>query len=261
MRILLTGNKGLVGNKVEHALLLKGIDIEKLDCNFDFSRFEVAFTSLKHCAGKFDLIIHCGAISNSEAQGNALWELNYKASCEITDYCRFTDTKLLFISSAAAIAPTTSYGWSKHCAEYYMQQRVPDMNLCIFRPYNIWCFDEDKENPSIIYKIINRQLKQIYAECRRDFIHVSDVVSAIQQATLNWTPGTFDIGTATAVSISALVDKLYQGTTLKKPPIVDNNTITKYLVANPELLLPNWKPTPIYEHLEALCERVKTYET
>ncbi|MCY3739920.1 MAG: NAD(P)-dependent oxidoreductase [Candidatus Poribacteria bacterium] len=262
MRVLLTGNKGFIGREIkevltkENALAVHGEDSDNYRAFLHW--FEDTDFSY------YDLVIHCGAISDSRQCDNELWQMNYQASCQIARACEQSNTKLLFISSAAAIEPDTPYGWSKHCAEFYMQQKVAGMNLCILRPFNVWSFDEsEKANPSIVYKIITGRLQQVYWRCQRDFIHITDVVSAVQQVIHNWTPGTFELGTAQPTDIVTLVNHLYDGVDcLKagvgpKPPVVSECPISEHLVARHEHLLPNWQATPISEHLEYLKEQMR----
>lgn len=271
MRVLLTGNKGFIGREIEEVLTKENaIHIYGLDCDFNYERFQKDFRAFgkwksgRYRLGKVDFVIHCGAIADSHETDNRLWQLNYQASREIADYCEETDTKLIFISSAAAIEPSTPYGWSKHCAEFYMFHSVAGMNLCILRLFNVWSFDEsEKANPSIVYKIITGRLQQVYYRCQRDFIHLSDVVSAVQQVIHNWTPGTFELGTAQPTDIATLVNHLYDGSdNLKagvgpKPPVVSECPIKESLVARGEHLLPNWQATPISEHLEYLKKQIR----
>ena len=262
MRILLTGNKGFLGSEIEEVLNKENAHhIYGLDCDFDYAQFQKKFRAFakwrsgRSKLGKVDLVIHCGAIADSREKGNRLWQLNYQASKEITQYCSETNTQLLFISSAAAIEPDTPYGWSKQCAEFYMFARLAGYNLCILRPFNIWAFDEGKKNnPSIVYKMLTRTLKEIYWRCTRDFIYISDVVGAVQQVVHDWTPGTFDIGTAEPTDISTLANHLYGDE--PKPPVRSECPIKNRLVARKEHLLPNWDGDSISEHLEYLKDRM-----
>ena len=258
MRVLLTGNKGFIGREIEEVFTQdNAIELHGLDCDFDFAKFQEMWAALRRRGGKFDCIIHCGAIADSGRTDNLLWQLNYQASQEITQYCSETNTKLLFISSATAIEPDTPYGWSKQCAEFYMFAKLAGINLCILRPFNVWSFDEsEKVNPSIVYKIITGKLPVIYSNCVRDFIYISDVVAAVQQVIHDWTPGIFDIGTTESTEVETLVDLLRDG----KPNLsfVPECPIQERLVARPEHLLPNWEAAPISEHFEYLknrCER------
>lgn len=254
MRILITGHKGFLGSQLYKKLENKR-EIHGFDCG-TYQEFEVAFQDFKRRGGKFDVFLHCGAVSNSEDTSNTLWQLNYQASTQIADYCEQTDTKLLFISSATAIAPETPYGWSKHCAEFYMRQKIAGMNLCILRPFNIWAFDEEgKANASIVYKMLTGTLKQIYWRCTRDFIYIADVVTAVTKVVEDWTAGTFDIGTAEPTDIGTLANHLYVDT--PKPPVLAECPIKERLVARAEHLLPNWKADSIAEHLETLRQLMK----
>lgn len=264
MRILITGHKGFLGRKIQEVLTTgKALEIHGLDCDFDFEKFQELFGDFRRRGGKFDYIIHCGAIADSREQSNLLWQLNYQATTEIADYCKQTDTRLLFISSAAALDSDTPYGWSKQCAEFYLHHKVASMNLCIFRPFGMWSFDESEkcdqtyQNPSIVYKILTGRLEQIYYQCVRDFIHITDVVDAVQQVVHEWTPGIFDIGTAYGTDIETLVDHLYGDKAVWKPPVVYDEPIRGRRVARHDKLLPGWEATLFSEYINALDETLK----
>lgn len=257
MKILLTGHKGFLGRHIYKILKSdNAYDVCGFDCGSNYDVFANMFRELKSGGDEYDLVAHVGALSNSQVTDNLLWQLNYRASTEIADYCEQTRTKLIFISSAAAIDPDVPYGWSKHCAEFYMSQTVDSRNLCILRPFNIWDFDEaGKESPSIVYKILAGKLERAYEGCQRDFVHVSDTANAILRVIDNWQDGVFDIGTAHPTNIATLVNQLFQdGIRYKhpKPPIVNECPIREWLVARPEELLPEWNAISLEEYLEEL---------
>ena len=254
MRVLLTGNKGFIGQEIEDILTIENaIDVIGLDCDGLFDKFEYEFEHFEAYGGIVDCVIHCGAISDTRASGNLLWQLNYHATCKIAEYCEATDTRLIYISSAAAIQPSTAYGWSKNCSEFYLNHRVAGMNLCILRPFNVWGFDEgERATPSIVYKIITGQLQVVYANCVRDFIYLSDVVNAVQQAVHHWTPGTFSVGTAHPTKILDLVEAISD----IELPIVEC-PVKKEVVADASDLLPDWEASPITEHFIYLGEHCK----
>lgn len=262
MKILLTGHKGFLGRHIYKILKSDGThNVCGFDCDSSYDVFVEMFYDLKSNKEDYDLIVHCGALSNSQVTNNLLWQLNYKASTEIADYCKLTHTKLLFISSAAAIDPDVPYGWSKHCAEFYLSQTVERSNLCILRPFNIWDYDESgKESPSIVYKILAGKLEKAYQGCLRDFVHVSDAANAVICVTNDWTTGVFDIGTAGETNIATLVNQLFQdGIRYKhpKPTIINECPIRKRLVARPEKLLQNWTATPLEEYFVELKQCLK----
>lgn len=261
MRILLTGHKGLLGRHIYKTLESDDThDVCGFDCDSSYDVFANMFRELKSNREAYNLIVHCGALSNSQVTDNLLWQLNYKASTKIADYCEQTRTKLIFISSAAAIDPDVPYGWSKHCAEFYMSQKVDKRNLCVLRPFNIWDYDEvGKESPSIVYKILAGKLEKAYQGCLRDFVHVSDAANAVIRVINDWETGVFDIGTAHATNIATLVNQLFQdGIRYKhpRPKIINECPIRERLVARPDKLLPNWNATPLEDYFAELQQHL-----
>lgn len=253
MEILLTGYKGFLGRELCKWLLDDGHGVYSFDC-VSYEEFDRAFSKFRR-QGRVDIIVHAGAVADSRESGHRLWEMNYKASMEIADYCEKTDTRLLFVSSAAAIDPDSPYGWSKQCAEFYMRQKVAGMNLCILRPFNIWDFDEScKSNPSIVYKILERRLEQVYFGCIRDFVQLSDVVRGILGVVGTWAAGTFSLGTAEGTDIFDLVRGLCQAAGVSMPAL-QACPVRKKLVADSDDLLPTWHFTRFSDRLSDV-ERV-----
>lgn len=260
MQILLTGHKGFLGSHLMKALTETGHRVEGLDCDNDFKQWQWKWDLTFHGL-KPDVIIHCGALADASEASTLLWQLNYWTTTAIGSRCYNEGKRLIFISSAAAYEPDTAYGFSKHCAEENLQHTVPDENLCILRPFNIWDFDESKKrSPSIIYKILTGQLTEVYSDCVRDFIHVSDVVAAIQQVVKNWVSGVFYVGTAKGTHLPDFVEQLYQRNPklghpprYPKPPVTASCPIRKRLVAaHPQLFLPNWQATPVQDYVSSL---------
>ena len=261
MKVLLTGYKGWVGGKLYKKLLedpqneVYGLD------EMTYEDFETSLDYLTCQVSHFDYVIHCGAIADSRREDNLLWEMNYKATCEIGRMCQRTNSKLIFISSCAAIDPQIPYGWSKHCSEVFLQNGTRGMPLCILRPFNIWGFDEEnKESPSIVYKMINGQLRFVYKDVVRDFIYVDDVVDAILSVFSQWTPGVFELGTAVPTNIEDLFCKVWDRDFLipAYTELVEKEDITKELVAYEGYLLPGITPQPIDHYLPKIEEYKRT---
>ena len=260
MKVLLTGNEGLIGRELaevlekENAIEVHGLGLRRRTLDRDsYERWQVLRRHFFQKTKTFDYVIHCGAVSDSRRTDVNLWHLNYAASCEIADYCERTDTKLIYFSSAAAIRPETAYGYSKQCAEFYMHHTVAGMNLCVLRPFNVWCFDEQyKANPSIVYKILTGQLEKIYRDCVRDFVYLTDITNAIQQVIHDWTPGTFSLGSTHGMEILTLVEAISD----KKIPIVPC-PVDKEIVASEGDVLPGWSADPITEYLDSLRKQCR----
>ena len=251
MKILLTGHKGFVGRRL-HAALHEH-EVTGLDCDNDIEAFRLPYGC------NFDVVIHCGGLADSSAAGNQLWQLNYKATADIADFCAETKTKLIFFSSAAAHNPHSDYGWSKHCAEFYIRT-VCNVKPCILRPFNIWSYDEAPPR-SIVALLLNEKLRSVYRGCLRDFVNVDDIVDAVllvveKLVDENDIHGTFSLGTGAATDVETLADLLYAGTNIYRPAVVERLPagFVKRVVAQKLNLLPDWEPTPLSEHFSKMKE-------
>lgn len=112
--------------------------------------------------------------------------------------------------------PDTPYGISKLAAEGYVRMMFPDS--CILRFGNVI---GERQVPIGENQVLSRMIRHFkYGDMfyihgsgrqRRDFVHVSDVVSAITAA-LRELPGTYNIATGESHSvndIAAIIERLY----------------------------------------------------
>ena len=240
MRILLTGNKGFIGAYLQAALQTQH-EVVTFDCATDIATWRTTFLSLN--LKDIDLVIHCGAISDSTAKGNHLWLMNYETTKDLAEWVLCRNTRLLFLSSCTATDPQHAYGWTKRVAEDIVSMTVPPRNLSIFRLFNVWAFNEPKTKPnrSILSKLITGDLAHVYRDCVRYFIHVTDVVRAVIQQTEHFTSGTYEIRGTELTMIEDLVDRVYATLTtpLPKPTLVDC-PIAKEIPADEFARLPDW---------------------
>ena len=249
--ILLTGSSGWVGKKLCNRLS-EDYAVSTLD-TLDYNEFVSAIKDFKKWGYRYEAVIHCGAISDSSAQDNLLWQMNYQATRDLTDFCRDGNFKMIFISSCAAQAPDIPYGWSKYIGEEYV--RHSGIHNCILRPCNIWGFDEgEKKQPSIVYKTMTRTLPVVYEGCVRDFVYVEDVLDGIISVVEQWVPGMWELGTAEPTEIANLVENLYGNSIFGRPPLLNECPITPRRVANADYLLPNWNFSPLSRYMEEITE-------
>lgn len=256
MKILLTGNNGFIGSAIQARLSDEDCQVYTFDFCKPYKEWITEMMDFIDKIVNLDLIIHCGAISDSGMEGNLLWEMNYQATEFLARYASKNNNKFLFISSCAAINPINQYGWGKRCAEDILRATIDAENLCIFRLFNVWSWTEPTENrnPSIVSKIINQTLEQVYPDCTRDFIHINDVADAVYHVVIpskyyggkrEWRHGIFEIGTGEGVKIYTLVNDVYAQPNMltygiKPPPVADENPVAKALVANKDFRLPHW---------------------
>lgn len=211
MKILITGHRGFVGRNfvkkyVNHDIT--GVDIKDgLDCR-DF---------FKSCDTKFDLVIHLAAIVGGRAtiEGNPLsvasdlsidaeffqWALKtrphrivyfsssaaYPINLQKTAYkLKESDIDLSSVSN-----PDMTYGWAKLTGEYCIQfLQAEGLKTHVFRPFSGYGADQDLDYPFPSYIRRGKNLENpftIWGDGNqvRDFIHISDIVNAVDAAIQN----------------------------------------------------------------------------
>ena len=240
--ILLTGSNGMVGRQIiSHLSIAKpDIAIREFDTS-DYYDWRSQWVEVSQV--DYDLIIHCGAISDSRETGLRIWQMNFAIMDQIIDYASTRGTHVLYFSSCAARHAVTSYGMTKKLSEQWLCDRIHESRLCIFRPFNIYSYHEEfKLNPSIFYKAINKDLPTIYRDVVRDFIYLQDVICATDHILTNWQSGIFDIGTGVGINIEKLARICYDNQDL--PSITEPPPqVPKALVADPRKMPEGWMQT------------------
>ena len=216
MNILITGGAGFIGSHLAKRLMKshniaivdfkeKYKNISKLNVDFyggDLSSCEF----LKTLPVDFDIIVHCAAQTGGyysliNPNKDAMW--NCVGTANLVNYAKKCKNlkKIIYTSSMAVYGeglkrketdptcPISFYGCSKLSAEYYVKALCnhTDINFTILRLWNTYGFGQDLENKHqgmlSIYldqALRGKEIKVTGSKDRiRDFIHVSDVSSAI----------------------------------------------------------------------------------
>lgn len=208
MKILITGHKGFVGRNFVKKYInhdITGVDIKDgIDCR-DF---------FKTCDTKFDLVIHLAAIVGGRAtiEGNPLSVASdLSIDAEFFQWALKTRPhRIVYFSSSAAYPirlqktayklkesdidltsvsnPDMTYGWAKLTGEYCIQYLQSEgLKTHIFRPFSGYGGDQDLDYPFPSYIKRGKNLENpftIWGDGRqvRDFIHISDIVNAVDSA-------------------------------------------------------------------------------
>ena len=200
MDILLTGCDGFIGKLLYTHLLTKhkviGLDVKSgndlLVCDLNYN---------------VDLVIHLAArsgIKDSLNNPTDYWKNNVIASKRLFDH--FKNTKILYASSSTAYEPFRNpYAMSK----YAMEQIAPNNSLGM---RFTTAYGPGARESMLIPRILRNDLEYINTNHSRDFIHVNDIVSAINvliDSHIN-TPyrynGVIDVGTGITNTLTSIID-------------------------------------------------------
>ena len=194
MNILLTGGDGFIGQNLYNHLKekYKLINIDKISGN-DLLTCDLHFPA--------DLVIHLAGLSgvrDSMDNPTDYWKQNVIASQRLFDF--FSDTRILYASSSTAYEPWRNpYAMSK----YSIEQIAPENSLGM-RFTTV--YGPNAKPNMLIPKILRNDVQYINTNHSRDFIHVNDVMSAIDTIMRSDLKGVIDIGTGHSHNLVDIID-------------------------------------------------------
>lgn len=229
LKILITGHRGFVGRYFVDKYKnhdITGIDLVEGNDARDFFKSNNA---------KYDLVIHLAAIVGGRAtiEGNPLFVASdLSIDAEMTQWVlRTQPERLVYFSSSAAYpthlqlrqnrlsedmidlnniqSPDMTYGWSKLSGEYLCSFIPSPTKVFIFRPFSGYGSDQalDYPFPSFIDRAKrNVEVFDIWGNGHqtRDWIHIQDIVDAVDKALELDIPGTYNLGTGIGTSFNTL---------------------------------------------------------
>lgn len=233
MKILITGHKGFVGKYFcekysDHEII--GIDIKDgNDCRDFFKEDETK---------DFDLLIHLAAIvgGRQTIDNNPLSvAIDLSIDSEMSQWAlRNKPKKIVYFSSSAAYPielqtskyrlresdinlnsiknPDMTYGWSKLTGEYLMKfLNSENIQTHIFRPFSGYGTDQDLDYPfpSYIKRAVNKNNPfDIWGDGNqvRDFIHIRDIIDAVDVSVKENITGAINLGSGEATSFNELFE-------------------------------------------------------
>ena len=188
MRILVTGHLGFIGtNLVKH---LSQHDIVGLDLKNGHDILDCALPADVGC------VIHLagiGGVRESIEDPAKYWRTNVEGTRRILEH--YQDCRVLVASSSSQYEPHLNpYAASKQTIEH-----IPHPDVCFMRFHTV--YGPIPRSKMFFDKLINDTLEYV-TQHRRDFIHVDDMVRAIDLLMFSGYNGPIDIGTGSNVRIS-----------------------------------------------------------
>jgi len=192
MNILLTGNEGFIGTRLQQRLEAQGHTVDGIDLK---SGKDILTCDLDYDP---DLVIHLAGrsgVRESFKDPSAYWFNNVDGSRRIFE--EFRNKRILYASSSSAHEPTRNpYAASK----YIMDMMAMEMNLCAVGMRFHTVYDEVPRPGMFTDKLLNGTLEYV-TEHTRDFIHLEDVCDAIDILIHSEYNGIIDVGTGKEVSV------------------------------------------------------------
>jgi len=258
-KILLTGHKGFIGNRVYDYIMNQTIwrlypEFE-LDCIDLKDGTDIGDFRDDHpwWEKKYDLVIHLAAFAalrDSIENPDKFWDNNVEKSKGIFDYVRKTNDaghrcKLLYASSAGA------YGWWQN--PYAITKRVNEAQAppksTGMRFFNVWSQHGSRED--MLYRMLQDNTAKYITRHERDYIHVDDVVAAIMHLTFGLdTPDWVDVGTGDPIPVMEIAKAFGRDLPIKEDTPGEPQTLR----AKPDFLkFIGWEPKiNIRDHLEVV---------
>ena len=195
-RILITGHKGFIGNNLYNFLNTGEYELIGLDI--------VDGDDLLICKlpDNIDCVIHLAGVGGVRASLEYpayYWKNNVEVTRRIIQ--TYNNTRILVASSSSQYEPHLNpYAASKHVIEY-----MKHTNICFMRFHTV--YSENPRKDMFFDKLLNGGLKYI-TNHERDFIHVSDICSAIKLIMSLDIKGSLDVGTGISSKIHCMVRSL-----------------------------------------------------
>jgi nucleoside-diphosphate-sugar epimerase len=212
MRILITGDKGFIGNQISLFFRSQKIDfigIDKGDIIPD---------------GHFDVVLHFGArtlIRNSLEHPFEYFMDNEVFTMEILERCRKNDALIVFPTSGSVSLPTNPYSLTKKNGEEWvkMYSKLYGVKSHVLKLFNIYGESSRKGAVYLMCKAaVYNEPATVFGDGthRRDFVYVRDLVNYVYDIIIGKVKlGDHEIGTGIGTSVNELISQIERITNKK----------------------------------------------
>lgn len=221
MNILLTGHKGFIGNRLLQYLQSKDHTIIPID---KLTGHDIISCDFPH---NIETVIHLAGLSgvrDSLDRPADYWKTNVIGSQRIFDF--YKTKRVIYASSSTAYEPWRNpYAMSK-----YGMEQLEHPNSLGMRFTTV--YGPGARETMLIPKILKNDIEYLNVNHTRDFIHVDDVISAIDIVLQNDVRGVIDVGTSISNKLIDIADYFkidYQNRIADETERLNNTADTKIL--------------------------------
>ena len=221
MNILLTGHKGFIGNRLLQYLQSKDHTIIAID---KLTGHDILSCDFPH---NIETVIHLAGLSGVRDSLNNptdYWKTNVIGSQRIFDF--YKTKRVIYASSSTAYEPWRNpYAMSK-----YSMEQLEHPNSLGMRFTTV--YGPGARETMLIPKILKNDIEYLNVNHTRDFIHVDDVISAIDIVLQNDVRGVIDVGTNISNKLIDIADYFkidYQNRIADETERLNNTADTKIL--------------------------------
>jgi nucleoside-diphosphate-sugar epimerase len=240
-RVLVTGGSGFVGRRLVRFLREEGAEVYAPERGI----IDVAAGPLPDLSA--DWVIHLAGRTYVPASWDDpadFYRVNVLGTVNVLNYCRRARARLIYVGGycygipetlpipeTAPLRPNNPYAFSKSAAEEacrFFFERL-QTHVTIVRPFNIYGPGQAANFlvPRIVEQAIDPAAAAIVVEDdtpRRDYVHVDDVVCAIESLRRNPKPGaTFNIGSGESYSVAEVAEMVRSAAAVGKPVVSRGN--------------------------------------
>lgn len=183
--ILTTGHRGFIGSRLYKTIGGHGIDLKDGD--------NLLYTDLPQNIG---IIFHLAAQSSVEDSWVDPMTDSDNLKMTVRLVHQYPNARIIYTNSAAAMDPKSPYGFSKWASAEYLKKFHRDYVVCMLP--NV--YGHGGRSVVDIFKT-NKQVT-VYGdgEQKRDYVHVSDIVTALIKAQ-DWGVGEYQLGTGIPTTV------------------------------------------------------------
>jgi len=221
MNILLTGHKGFIGNRLFTYLQEKDHTVIAVD---KLTGHDIMSCDFPH---NIETVIHLAGLSgvrDSLDRPTEYWKTNVIGSQRIFDF--YKNKRVIYASSSTAYEPWQNpYAMSKYAMEQLEHPNSLGMRFTTV-------YGPGAREHMLIPKILKNDIQYLNVNHTRDFIHVDDVVSAIDTVLHKDVRGVIDVGTCISNKLVDIADYFkidYESKIAGETERLDNTANTEIL--------------------------------